>query len=164
MFAPILAAAVLAFGLASSPASAQSQVSPEQAEAARAVVAKSGVLASMNEAVPIFLDEGKRTFSLTRPELAGELDSVVKTLLPAFEKRSDELVEAVAEVYAARFTLQELKDISAFYDSPTGAKLAKTLPAVQQQSYDLIQSWSQQMSQEVVTRIRQEMKKRGFDI
>lgn len=140
------------------------QTAKEQVDVARAVVQKSGVMSSMDDAVAIFLDEGKRTFQLRNPDLQDDLDSSVKVLLPAFQQRHEQLVSTVAGLYAQRFSLQELKDISAFYDTPSGRKLAQTLPSVQRDVYEAVNLWSQRMSQEVVTAIRSEMKKRGHDL
>ena len=114
--------------------------------------------------MPIFLDEAKRTFVRTNPELSGDLDQAIKTLTPEFEQRREQLLDEIARAYAARFSEQELMEIKTFYETPTGAKLVKALPGILQESYDKTNAWSRQMSQDVVTRLREELKKKGHDM
>ncbi|MFD1331490.1 DUF2059 domain-containing protein [Methylopila musalis] len=131
---------------------------------AREVIAVSGAAASFDGIAPIFLDEAKRTFLRTRPELSKDFDEVIKTLLPEFEQRREKLLDDVASVYASRFSEDELKEIKAFYETGTGKKLVSTLPGVLQESYEKTNAWSRQMSQDVIKRLREEMRKRGHEI
>jgi hypothetical protein len=73
-------------------------------------------------------------------------------------------VNEVAKLYASRFTEQELKDTLAFYKSPLGKKLLVEEPLILDQSMRNAQSWADRLSQEVIGKIRTEMKKRGHDI
>lgn len=156
-------AAGLALAFAASPALAQG--TPDaKLTLAREVIESSGAAASFQGIVPIFLDEAKRTFTRTRPELAKDLDTVVKTLQPEFDKRREQLLTEVAKIYAERFSDAELTDIKAFYQTPSGKKLVGILPSVLQASYEKTNAWSRQMSQDVITRMREEMKKKGHDI
>ena len=75
-----------------------------------------------------------------------------------------EIVNDVAKLYASRFTEQELKDILAFYKSPLGRKLIVEEPAILDQSMKNAQVWAENLSQEVIAKMRTEMKKRGHDI
>jgi len=137
---------------------------PDQLKAAREVIEVSGAAASLSNIVPVFMDEAKQTFTRTRPEIAKDLGEVLTAIAPEFEKRRDELMDEIAMVYAQRFSTQELAEIKAFYQSPTGAKLVKNLPAVLQQSFEKTEGWSRKMSQDIVARLRQEMRKRGHEI
>lgn len=131
---------------------------------ARQMVEASGLVENMQNAVDVFLDEGKRQFLLTNPDLQKDLDDSAKALEPEFKQRQSELIDQIADVYAQRFTVKEMTDIIAFYQSPTGVKLKQIQPAAQQASYEKFQAWSQQMTQDVITRLRAEMKKKGHDI
>lgn len=46
----------------------------------------------------------------------------------------DELVTMTAELYAAKFTVGELKDLIAFYETPTGKKASRLLPELTAES------------------------------
>lgn len=138
--------------------------SPEQIKAAREVIDVSGAADSIKDIVPIFLDEAKNTLTRTRPEIAKDLGEAIKTVEPEFAQRKEALMSEIATVYAQRFSAQELAEIKAFYTSETGKKLVKNLPNVLQASYERTQLWSQKMSTDIISRLRQEMKKRGVDL
>ena len=158
-----LAAGLLAAMSFAAPAVAQ-EPSPEQIKAAREVIDASGAADSIKDIVPIFLDEAKQTLTRTRPEIATQVDEALKTLQPDFLQRKEELMNSIASVYAQRFTAQELTEIKAFYQSPTGVKLVKALPDVLRQSYEETNLWSQKMSTDIISRLRAELKKKGVDI
>jgi hypothetical protein len=157
-------AAALALVLSTASAGAQNAEEQAKIKLAREVIEVSGAAGNLSAIVPIFLDEAKRTFTRTRPELTKDLDDVVKSILPEFETRRDQLLNDIAIVYAANFTDQELNDIRTFYTTPSGKRLVQILPGVLQASYERTNDWSRKMSQDVVTRIRTEMKKKGHEI
>ena len=70
----------------------------------------------------------------------------------------------VAKLYAIRFTEQELKDALAFYKSPLGRKLLEQEPNLLDQSMKNAQTWADKFSEEVIAKMRAEMKKRGHEI
>ena len=70
----------------------------------------------------------------------------------------------VAKLYAMRFTEQELKDALAFYKSPLGRKLLAEEPNLLDQSMKNAQTWADKLSEEVIAKMRTEMKKRGHEI
>ncbi|MFD1705080.1 DUF2059 domain-containing protein [Methylopila henanensis] len=156
-------AAAFAFAASTGAAFAQADQAAKL-KLAHDVIEVSGAASSFDGIIPIFLDEAKRTFVRTRPELSKDFDEVIKVLEPEFEKRREQLVNDVAAVYAERFTDAELADIKAFYETASGKKLVTILPSVLQASYEKTNAWSRQMSQDVVTRMREEMRKKGHDI
>jgi uncharacterized protein len=81
-----------------------------------------------------------------------------------YAPRSAEVVNDVAKLYASRFTEQELKDTLAFYKSPLGRKLLVEEPSILDQSMRSAQGWADRLSQEVIGKIRAEMKRRGHEI
>lgn len=163
LFRSAAAAGLLALALVGGPAAAQTP-SPEQIKVAREVIDASGASRSLDNIVPIFMDEAKQTFTRTRPEISAKLDEALKAIQPEFAERREQLMDSIATVYASRFTLQELTEIKAFYLTPTGVKLVQNLPDVLRLSYEQTEAWSRKMSQDIVTRLRQEMRKRGEEI
>lgn len=55
----------------------------------------------------------------------------------------DRLSRDIALVYAERFTEQELRDMVAFYRSPTGKKLIRETPVMMEQTMNVGRSWAQ---------------------
>jgi hypothetical protein len=75
--------------------------------------------------------------------------------------RLSELSGQVAKIYAEHFTEQELKDLLAFYKSPLGKKLLTEQPKVADASLRFAQDWANKLSDEVVEKMRAELKKKG---
>lgn len=145
------------------PAFAQTPT-PAQIAAAREAVEATGVADTMGDAVRLFVDEGKRTFAATNPSLSKDLDEAGEALIPQLRPRQEELMNGIAAAYARRFTVEELQQVTAFYKTPIGLKFREQQPAAQRDAFEGFREWSDRMSQEVITRLRAEMKKKGHDI
>jgi hypothetical protein len=70
----------------------------------------------------------------------------------------------VAKKYAANFTESELKAILAFYQSPVGKKLLDQQAKIVDASMSYAQDWANKLSDEVVPKMREELKKRGHNL
>jgi uncharacterized protein len=159
--------AVLALGLALDvcigPARAQ-QPSPAAIATAKELVTVKGAAALYDPLVPGVIEQAKSVFLQANPTLSKELNEVASKLRGEYAPRSVEMLNEVAKLYAARFTEQELKDALAFYKSPLGRKLLAEEPNVLDQSMRNAQAWADRLSQEVIGKMRAEMKKRGHEI
>ena len=92
------------------------------------------------------------------------LREVATKLRNELSPRQAELNSEVAKVYASRFTEKEIKDLLAFYQSPLGRKLIAEEPRALDQSMTYAQDWARRLSDEVVVKMRAEMKKLGHDL
>jgi hypothetical protein len=81
-----------------------------------------------------------------------------------FDGRSSELVDQTAQLYASRFTEPELKQILTYYESPLGKKMLAEEPQILDDSMRQITGWADNLSIDIMARMRDEMKKRGHDI
>ena len=95
---------------------------------------------------------------------AKDLNEIAANIERDYEPRSSELVDATARFYASHFTEAELKGILSFYQSPLGQKAIAQEPKVLDESMVYAGTWADNLSQEVITAIRIEMKKRGHDM
>lgn len=158
-------AGALALVLAGFCGAAQAQQpTPAQIQTAREIVLASGASRSFEPIVPSILQQAIAMFVQQNPDLQKQLTEAAQAIQPEFEKRRDEAIEIVARVYAGRFTEAELKEILAFYVSPVGKKYVTTQPVVLEESFRLVQQWGGKVSEEIVTRMRAEMKRRGHNI
>ena len=96
--------------------------------------------------------------------LGKDLNEVAASLRTEYVPRGAELLNEAASIYASRFTEQELKDALTFYKSPLGRKLLTEEANALDQSLKNAQVWADKLSEEVIARIRSEMKKRGHEI
>jgi hypothetical protein len=147
-----------------SPAPAAPQPSPQQILLARDVVLYSGIARSFEVIVPQYLDQIGTNLTRTRPDLIRDLNVVMEQVKPEFDKRVDEMIDNAARIYAARLTEPQLKDAAAFFKSPAGIAYVQVQPALMGDLFPAMQAWQKRMSEDMVTRIRAEMKKKGHDL
>ncbi|MFL6436340.1 MAG: DUF2059 domain-containing protein [Terriglobales bacterium] len=80
-------------------------------------------------------------------------DSFVK------EVRSDELIDLVVPIYDKYYTLEEIRDLTRFYQSPVGQKTIKVLPKLSAEAIDAGQEWGRL----VADRAMRKLKDKGYD-
>lgn len=167
-FARALRLAVLAFafGLVTSAASAQTKKEPSAAQIklAHQIIDISGAGHAFDPIVPSIFQQTFSSFIRQNPDLQKPLADTMKALQPEFEKRQPEVIEIMARAYASHFTEAELKQVLAFYATPTGKKLVVELPKVLQESFAEAKQWGVKISEQVTIRLREEMKKKGYKI
>ena len=73
------------------------------------------------------------------------------------------MVDDVAHVLAARMTEPEMRDASTFFESPVGKKYLAVQPVLLQELGISSQVWQQRESVDLVARLREELKKKGYN-
>ena len=162
-------AAMLALALALALALGGGAVNAQQPSAAALATAKEvitikGAAAVYEPLVPGVIEQAKGVFLQTNPMLSKDLNEVAAKLRAEYAPRGAEVLNEVAKLYASRFTEQELKDTLAFYKSPLGRKLLVEEPTILDQSMRNAQNWATRLSEEIIIKMRVEMKKRGHEI
>lgn len=140
------------------------QPSPTALAAAKELIEIKGVNTMFDVIVPGVVEQAKNTFIPTNPGLIKELTEVAAQLRNELAPRRAELINEIAKIYSERFSEQELKDAIAFYKTPLGKKLIAEEPVVGERSLQFAQGWANKLSEEVISRMRAEMKKRGHEI
>lgn len=159
-----LALAVGTPGLALAQAPAPAQPSAASVAIARELIVIKGGSAMFDPIVSGVIEFVKGTFVPTNPQLSGELNEVAVKLRKDYDSKRTDLLNEVASVYAQKFTEAELKELIAFYKSPTGKKMAAEEPAAIDEGLKRAQTWADAFSAEVMTKFRDEMKKKGHDL
>jgi hypothetical protein len=162
--AALTGAALWSALLVGGSAMAQSQPSAEAIDTARQIITLKGGENIFNTLIPGVIEQSKSMFEQQNPNLGNPLRDVAAKLRTELASRQAELNTEVAKVYASRFTEKEIKDLLAFYQSPLGRKLIAEEPRALDQSMSYAQDWARRLSDEVVTKMRAEMKKLGHDI
>ncbi len=147
---------------AAAPAAAEP--SPSHLAAARELVVVSGMSRSFNAAIPQLMNWLSSTFTETRPELAPDLNAILKDVGPEFAKKTDVMVDRAAHIYARLLTEQQIKTAVAFFTSEAGKKYVRAEPIFFNDVINAMQDWHQQLSEELMTRVRAEMKKKGHTL
>ena len=165
--ARIAVAAMLACGsllVASAPGWAQQKPSPAAIAAAKELLILKGGDLPFNPVVYNVIEKVKNVFLPTNPNLGKELNEVAAQLKKEYEPKRAELINDVARMYAERFSEQEIKTLITFYKSPLGRKMVTDEPKIIDQSLNHVENWGNELSDEVLSRFREEMKKKGHDL
>jgi hypothetical protein len=162
--AGVAGAAIVAFVITAGIAPAQRQPSPVALATAKELLVLKGAKALYDPVVIGVVEKAKGLFLQTNPMLGKDLNEVAANLRRELAPRSDEVLNTTARLYAERFSEQELKDAVVFYKSALGRKLLSTEPAIADESLKSASQWAERLSEEVMNRMRAEMKKRGHEI
>lgn len=157
------AAVVFTMAMFTGLASAE-EPTPAALALAKELIVLKGSTQLWDAVVPGVIEQVKGVFMQTNPALGRELNDVAAQLRTEFAPRSTQLVDQVAQLYARTFTEQELKDALVFYKSPLGRKIVSEEPKVLDDGFSRIQQWANKFSEEVMGRMRAEMKKKGYDL
>jgi hypothetical protein len=143
---------------------APAAASPSHLAAARALVIGCGMSRSFSIIIPQFLDQIGSSLTQTRPELRGDLSAVLTQLKPEFDKQVDEMIDIAAQIYVKQMSEQDLKAAVAFFESPAGKKYVETQPAFLTEVVTAMQGWQGKISTDMMSRVREEMKKKGHEV
>jgi hypothetical protein len=157
------AAVVFAMAMFTGLASAE-EPTPATVALAKELIVLKGSTQLWDAVVPGVIEQVKGVFMQTNPALGRELNDVAAQLRAEYAPRATQLVDQVAQLYARTFTEQELKDALVFYKSPLGRKIISEEPKVLDDGFSRIQQWANKFSEEVMGRMRAEMKKKGYDL
>ena len=70
----------------------------------------------------------------------------------------DDLVEMLAPIYHKRLTLSDLQEITKFYESPVGKKMAAAQPAIATESMAVGQQWGMK----IATKVQESLKAKRY--
>jgi hypothetical protein len=76
------------------------------------------------------------------------------------EVREEDMIELTYQIWDKHFTAQEIRDLIRFYQSPTGQKIIRETPALQQESLAAGQKWGNQL----VSRLLNRLKEKGYQL
>jgi hypothetical protein len=162
-------AVALAFGLMSlqlahAQAPAPGAPSPAQVALAKEIVTLKGGNIMFDPLVPGVIENVKNMLLPTNLNLEKQLNEVSAQLKKQYESKKDDLNNEVARAYAKRFTEQELKDLLAFYRSPLGKKVVVQEPNALDEANRYAQDFANSFTDQIMTQMRIEMKKRGYNL
>ncbi|AHC16360.1 DUF2059 domain-containing protein [Salinispira pacifica] len=69
------------------------------------------------------------------------------------EFNGDELMGLIIPIYDRNFTHDEIKDLIAFYESPTGRRFIELQPKIMQESMEAGQKWGMELAQRIQQRL-----------
>lgn len=132
-------------------------------EAARDVVVLSGMGRTFDGLLPTFGDQVRQTF-ITRPEISTDLNAVLDALKPELEERKNDILNTAARILALRLNEETLVQIRDFFRSTAGQQYVATQPLVLDDLFSALNTWVGDVSAFLISRVREEMRKRGHEI
>lgn len=160
LLAVALSAGILALSV---PAMAQ-EVPPEQLALARKYIDLTD-RAAIYEVTMVEIGIGTmRQIVQQNPEILDQTNAAIGKTLEEYKDRKGELLDQFARVYAIRFTIEELQQIVAFYESPVGQKLSAANSEANADLQKVLQVFTNNMRQEFFAKVRAELRAQGVEI
>jgi uncharacterized protein len=66
----------------------------------------------------------------------------------------EELVNQLVQIYEKFYTHDEIKELIAFYQTPLGQKMIKSVPLIYQEAAIVGQKWGEKLSMEIVQKLK----------
>jgi uncharacterized protein len=156
-------AAVALFAMSPLRAQIPSTTPPpaENLAAARQLVQVMKATDQFKVLLPSIFEALKQAIVQGRPDVAKDYDAIVPIVTAGAMKRLDAFADVLAGVYARNFSVDEIHDLIAFYQTPTGQKLIARQPIIAHESMVAGQQFGQELVADLRQQIDDELKKRG---
>jgi hypothetical protein len=129
--AALLAAGVVAVGIWGSPVLAQ-RADAAKLAAARELVEATGGAAMAERFVDEMINGMVQQMRVQSPSQAAEFERIMRTVMspnsPKVKAYFNEIMEVTTQFYAEKFTVEELRQLTAFQRTPVAQKFMKIAP------------------------------------
>ena len=105
--------------------------------------------------LPAILLNIKPTLTQDRPEIERDYDAMTATIADAYTPYYNAMIDNVATVYAGSFSIEELREIEAFYRRPVGQKFLEKSPGILQQGIQVGEEGSRKAAEDIKARLTQ---------
>ncbi len=147
-------------GLASLPAQAQ-ELSPDHIALARKYVDLSYKITTFEQTLVQTGIDVSDAIVKQDPSLKEASNKAIGDAISYFATQKDEVLNQFARVYALHFSMDDLKELNAFYETPVGQKLAMEQSKIDQQIVTLFSLYESNMRKEFYARVRADLIAQG---
>jgi hypothetical protein len=170
------AALALGFGFASlAPAFAQqppaatalvapAKVDPARLKAARDLLEATNTEGQIATIIPLMFQQMRQSLRTQGPAQQEEVNKVFDEIQKQFLERRGEVLDQIAQLYASKFSPEEMNALAEFYRSSVGRKFIAAMPELAAEGMRLGNAWGQQIGREAEQKIRDELQKRGMKL
>jgi len=144
-------------GVVTSPALSQESFTNEHLASAAAAIKATRSAEGFDEILPVVADDTKTLLMQSNPEFAREIDVMVTEVAIDLAVRRPDLDRTIQEVWARRFTKEELDEITKFYTTPVGAKLAEKSPELGSLAIGAAREWREKIGEEMLNASRKRL-------
>lgn len=159
------AALVLAFSTGFVLAGVQKPAaSPERLAAAHDLIAATGAGKQFETVVPMMVKQLEPILLQVAPGKEAEVREVMTLMIARFSARKSEMLDIIANIYAAKLSDTEMRALTDFFSAGAGASFIAKQPEIVQESMAAGQTWGAKIGMELEEEIRQEFSRRGIKI
>ena len=148
----------LLFSISTAPAQTPS---PEALAMARSLISTMKLTDQYKALLPVILLSIKPALVQGRPEIERDYDAMAAQIADAYAPYYSSMVDSAASLYASNFTVDELREIDAFYRLPVGQKLLQKSLPITQQSMQIGQDASRKAAEDLRIRLTDLLRQKG---
>lgn len=156
-----LVAGVVLFSAGALPQAAAQEFTESHLDAARQVVTETKAMSSFDDILPLLAEQTRTLFIQSDPSRTQEVVDVSTEVALKLASKRSELNQMIYEVWARRFSEEELLQLAEFYRTPLGVKLAENGPTITALAIGAARQWQDRISTEMVALVREELDKRA---
>jgi hypothetical protein len=134
--------------------------SPEAVSAARSLVTTLKLTEKYKALLPAILLNIKPALVQDRPEIGIDFEALKPRMAEALTPHYNAMVDAIATVYASNFSVDDLRELDAFYRRPAGQKFLEKWPAVTQQSVQIGEDGSRKAAEDLRASLSQMLRQK----
>src|SRR6516225_1029946 len=149
---------MLLFSISTAPAQTPS---PEALAMARSLISTMKLTDQYKALLPVILLSIKPAVVQGRPEIERDYDAMAAQIADAYAPYYSSMVDSAASLYASNFTVDELREIDAFYRLPVGQKLLQKSLPITQQSMQIGQDASRKAAEDLRIRLTDLLRQKG---
>jgi uncharacterized protein len=138
--------------------------SREALSAARSLVTTLKLADRYMALLPAILLRLKPALVQDRPEIERDYDAMTTMIADVYTPFYNAMLDNAATIYASKFTVDEMRQIEAFYSQPVGQKFLQTQPAIVQQSTEAAQDISRKAAEEIRLRLTEALRQKGHKL
>lgn len=159
-----LLVSLLAGGASTSVLAQESEVAPEHLAVARKYVDLTDRVSIYEVSLVETAVQTMRTILAQNPEILEPVDEAISKTLESYRDRKGELMDQFARMYALNFSVDELEEIVAFYESPVGQKLSTANATLNESMQSIMAVFQVNLRQEFFAQVRANLKEAGYDV
>ncbi len=99
-----------------------------------------------------------------RPEIERDYNAMLPTIADTYTPYYNAMVDSIATVYANTFSLDELRQIEAFYRQPVGQKFLEKSQVILQQSAQIGQEAGRKATEDLRASLTQLLRQKGHKL
>lgn len=145
--------------------STQSTIDPATFAAAKELIVITKSDQTMRQILPILTKNLTGLLTRDNPQKADLVNKLMdQYFIPTFMSHLNEFQDQIAIVYANNLTLEDMKQLIAFYKGPTGQKYLQVMPVMAQQSMQLGMVWGQKIGREAAEQLVEQLRKNNMNV